>query len=131
MSNVSESLLRESIRQELFNNQINEIFQTDSVENMAYNKDVPVPQITGDQQYENSFDIEEDMPILPSDIMTDPTLLKVNHEVMSKDYQPHNKKELRTATLSAIDMFEDLEDKQTIKKFWSNFTNILDKVCNQ
>lgn len=128
---TSEKLLRETIRHELFNNQINEIFQTDSVENISYNKDVPGPQISGDQEYDNSFDLEEDLPVLPSDIMTDPNLLRVNHNVMSKDYKPANKKELRSATLSAIEVFEDLEDKNKIEKVWSNFTNILKKVCDQ
>lgn len=131
MSNINEALLRETIRQELFNNQIKEMFQVDKVENMKYSKDTPGPNISGDQQYENTFELEEDIPILPSDLMTDPNLLRVNHDVMSKEYKPHNKKELRSATLSAIDMFEDLEDKNNIEKVWNNFTNLLSKVCNQ
>ena len=131
MKKINESYLRETIRNELFNNQLSEIFQTDKVENIAYNKDKHVPQITGDQEYENSFDVEQDMPILPSDIMSDPNLLRVNHDVSDKQYSPHNKKELRSAALSLIDMYDDLEDKKKIEQVWSNFKNVLSKVCDQ
>ena len=131
MSNINEALLRETIRQELFNNQIKEMFQVDKVENMKYSKDTPGPNISGDQQYENTFELEEDIPILPYELMTDQNLLRVYHDVMSNEYKALNKKELRSATLSAIDMFEDLEDKNNIEKVWNNFTNLLSKVCNQ
>jgi hypothetical protein len=131
MTKLNESQLRSIIRNELFNNQINEIFQTDSVENIAYNKDKPGPNISGDQDYENSFDIESDMPILPSDITSDPTLLKVVHNVTDKNYSPKNKKELRSAALSLIDNYNDLESEDVIKKAWSNFKQVLNKVCEK
>ena len=131
MKSINERHLRVSIRQELFNNNLNEIFQTDYVDNISYNRDRPGPEISGDQEYENSFDIEEDMPILPSDLMSDPTVLRVNHDVVDDQYVPQNKKELRTATLSLVDIYEDLEDKKKIEKVWNNFRNLLSKVCDQ
>lgn len=131
MKSINERHLRVSIRQELFNNNLNEIFQTDYVDNISYNRDRPGPDISGDQEYENSFDIEEDMPILPSDLMSDPTVLRVNHDVVDDQYVPQNKKELRTATLSLVDIYEDLEDKKKIEKVWNNFRNLLSKVCDQ
>jgi len=131
MKSINERHLRVSIRQELFNNNLNEMFQTDYVDNIAYNRDRPGPDISGDQEYQNSFDIEEDMPILPSDLMSDPTILRVNHDVVDDQYVPQNKKELRTATLSLVDIYEDLEDKKKIEKVWNNFRNLLSKVCDQ
>ena len=131
MKSINERHLRVSIRQELFNNNLNEIFQTDYVDNISYNRDRPGPDISGDQEYENSFDIEEDMPILPSDLMSDPTVLRVNHDVVDDQYVPQNKKELRTATLSLVDIYEDLEDKKKIEEVWNNFRNLLSKVCDQ
>lgn len=131
MKSINERHLRVSIRQELFNNNLNEMFQTDYVDNIAYNRDRPGPDISGDQEYQNSFDIEEDMPILPSDLMSDPAILRVNHDVVDDQYVPQNKKELRTATLSLVDIYEDLEDKKKIEKVWNNFRNLLSKVCDQ
>lgn len=131
MKSINERHLRVSIRQELFNNNLNEMFQTDYVDNIAYNRDRPGPDISGDQEYQNSFDIEEDMPILPSDLMSDPSILRVNHDVVDDQYVPQNKKELRTATLSLVDIYEDLEDKKKIEKVWNNFRNLLSKVCDQ
>lgn len=131
MKNINESRLRETIRQELFNNKLAEAFQTDYVDNIAYNRDRPGPDISGDQEYENSFDIEEDMPILPSDLMSDPSILRVNHDVVDDQYIPQNKKELRTATLSLVDIYEDLEDNKKIEKVWINFRKLLSKVCDQ
>ena len=131
MKNIKESLLRETIRQELFNNKLEEVFQTDYVDNIAYNRDKPGPGISGDQEYENSFDVEEDMPILPSDLMSDPTILKVNHNVNDEQYVPQNKKELRSATLSLVDIYEDLEDNKKIEKVWNSFRKLLSKVCDQ
>lgn len=131
MSKIKNKDLRFLIRDFLFENQINEKYQPDPAHYVSYNKDRPGPQINGDNEYDSSFDIEEDMPISPSDIMTDPNFLKVVHNIEDKNYKPTNKKELRSAVLTLIDRCDDLESQKKIKKAWSSFKSVLDKVCNK
>ena len=131
MSKLNNKDLRFLIRDFLFENQINEKYQPDPAHYVSYNKDRPGPQINGDNEYESSFDLEEDMPIAPSDIMTDPNFLKVVHNIEDNNYNPTNKKELRSAVLTLIDRCDDLESQKKIKKAWSNFKIVLDKVCSK
>jgi len=131
MSKLNNKDLRFLIRDFLFENQINEKYQPDPAHYVSYNKDRPGPQINGDNEYESSFDLEEDMPIAPSDIMTDPNFLKVVHNIEDSNYNPTNKKELRSAVLTLIDRCDDLESQKKIKKAWNNFKTVLDKVCSK
>ena len=131
MSKIKNKDLSFLIKDFLFENQINEKYQPDPAHYVSYNKDRPGPMINGENKYDSSFDIEEDMSIAPSDIMTDPNFLKVVHNIEDKNYNPTNKKEFRSAVLTLIDRCDDLESQKKIKKAWSNFKIILDKVCNK
>jgi hypothetical protein len=131
MSKIKNKDLRFLIKEFLFENQINEKYQPDPAHYVSYNKDRPGPMINGENEYDSSFDIEADMPIAPSDIMTDPNFLKVVHNIEDKNYKPVNKKEFRSAVLTLIDRCDDLESQKKIKKAWSSFKIILDKVCNK
>jgi len=129
MSKIKNEDLRYFIRDFLFENQINEKYQPDPARYVSYNKDRPGPMINGDNEYESSFDIEEDMPIAPSDIMTDPNFLKVVHNIEDNNYSPTNKKEFRSAVLTLIDRCDDIESQNKIKKAWKSFKIVLKKVC--
>jgi hypothetical protein len=131
MSSIKKEDLRFFIREFLFENQINEKYQPDPAHYVSYNKDVPGPQINGDNEYESNFDIEEDVPISPSDIMTDPNFLRVVHDIEDDNYEPTNPKELRSAVLTLVDRCEDIESQEKIKKVWKNFKLVLDKVCDK
>jgi hypothetical protein len=131
MSKIKNKELRFLIKDFLFENHINEKFQPDMAHYVSYNKDKPGPMINGDNEYEKSFDIEEDLPLAPSDIMTDPNFLKVVHNIEDENYKPANKKELRSAVLTLIDRCDDLESQKKIKKAWSSFKIVLNKVCNK
>lgn len=129
MSKIKKEELRILIKDFLFENQINEKYQPDPGHYVSYNKDRPGPQINGDNEYESSFDIENDIPISPSDIMTDPNFLKVVHSIEDPNYAPTNKKELRSSVLTLIDRCDDLETQNKIEKAWNNFKSVLNKVC--
>ena len=131
MSKIKNKDLRFLIRDFLFENQINEKYQPDPAHYVSYNKDRPGPQINGDNEYESAFDIEEDLPIAPSDIMTDPNFLKVVHNIEDDNYKPTNKKELRSAVLTLIDRCDDLESQKKIKNAWANFKVVLKKVSSK
>ena len=131
MTKIKNKDLRFLIKDFLFENQINEKYQPDPAHYVSYNKDRPGPMINGENEYDSSFDIEEDMPIAPSDIMTDPNFLKVVHNIEDNNYSPTNKKEFRSAVLTLIDRCDDFESQNKIKNAWSNFKTILDKVCNK
>ena len=137
MSKINDKDLKYFIREFLFENQINEKFQPDSGTRQHVNYDLynrPGPQIDDSgnpMDQDTAFEIEEIMPVSPSDIMVDPNFLKVVHNIEDKNYSPANKKEFRSAILTLIDRCEDLESQNKIEKTWSSFKVILDKVCNK
>ena len=135
MSKISNKDLRYFIRDFLFENQVNVNYKPDDGHYVNYSLyDRAVPKINGKGEVldqETSFDIDKDMPLSPSDIMVDPNFLKVVHSIEDKNYEPVNKKELRSAVLTLIDRCEDLESQNTIVKAWKNFKTVINKVCNK
>ena len=126
MTKIKNKDLRFLIKDFLFENQINEKYQPDPAHYTSYNRDRPGPMINGNNEYDSSFDIEEDMPIAPSDIMTDPNFLKVVHNIEDNNYSPANKKEFRSAVLTLIDRCDDFESQKKIKKSLSKLNHFLE-----
>lgn len=128
MKSINEKQARLYAQRFLFENQLNEKYRPDDGHYISYNKDTPGPQINGDNSYEPSY-IEEEMPILPSDLMVDPSYKRVIHDVEQDTYCPANQTEFKTAVLSLIEKCDDFESQDKIKKAWVNFKNIIIKVC--
>lgn len=128
MKRINENTIRAQIRDFLFENHLNEKYQPEDGHYIDFNKDVPGPMINGDNTYDPSF-VEEEVPILPSDIMTDPSYNMIIHDVEDDNYCPTNETEFKTAILSLIEKCDDLESQDKIQSVWSSFKKILVKVC--
>ena len=128
MKRINENTIRAQIKDFLFENHLNEKYQPEDGHYIDFNKDVPGPMINGDNTYDPSF-VEEEVPILPSDIMTDPSYNMIIHDVEDDNYCPANETEFKTAVLSLIEKCDDLESQDKIQSVWSSFKKILVKVC--
>jgi hypothetical protein len=90
--------------------------------------DTPGPNISGDQEYEESY-IEEDLPLTAHDFVSNQSLIQIDFDPYDPEFVPDNKTELSSAIAASLDHIgnNDLSKKE-IEKAWKQFTNILDKV---
>jgi hypothetical protein len=90
--------------------------------------DRPADKIDGNNHYEPSYEEKFELPLAPSDIMSDHiTTLTVSHEELSdKNYVPKNNIELMRA-INSIMKSKDMTQKQ-IEKIWNINKKILSKV---
>lgn len=133
MKSINISYLNELARNLLFENkaQINlpvddGMYKTNSRMSMY---DTPGPNISGEQEYEESYIEEEDLPLTANDFVSNHSLIQVNFDPSDPEFIPDNKTELSSAISASLSQIGNNDlGKKEIQKAWKQFKDILDKV---